>query len=221
MRYQIGVDEAGRGALAGPVCVGVVLMPEDFDWEAAFKTVTRRGLPRVRDSKQLTAQQRDILYEHISLHGRLKHAAAFVDASVIDAIGIVNAANEAAAVAIASLHISATRADVLLDAGLRVPTIWQQRSFVRGDETIPVIAFASVVAKVSRDRAMEELSSSYKTYQFDTHKGYGTLLHRKAIERFGLSDTHRVSFCSRLHIRPAGLSTPALDARLRNGPKSV
>ena len=202
MRYQIGVDEAGRGALAGPVCVGAVLMPEDFDWERAFKMVTRRGVPRLRDSKQLTAQQRDILYEHISTHGRLKHAAAFVEAHVIDAIGIVNAAHEAAALALTSLAVSHSRVEVLLDAGLRVPEKWQQRSFVRGDETIPVIALASIVAKVSRDRLMEELSSRYTPYALETHKGYGTLAHRRAISSSGLSEIHRASFCRGLRIGP-------------------
>ena len=200
MRYQIGVDEAGRGALAGPVCVGVVLMPEDFNWEAAFAMVTRRGVPRLRDSKQLSAQQRDILYEHISTHGRLKHAAAFVEAHVIDEIGIVNAAHEAAALALTSLAVSHSRVEVLLDAGLRVPEKWQQRSFVRGDETIPVIALASIVAKVSRDRLMEELSSRYAPYALETHKGYGTLMHRRIISRLGLSDIHRTSFCGRLRL---------------------
>lgn len=201
MEYLIGVDEAGRGALAGPVCVGAVLMPEDFDWKASFAMVTRRGEPRVRDSKQLTAQQREILYGHIDSHGRLKHAAAFVDASTIDSIGIVNATNEAAALALSSLGIRRLRVEVLLDAGLRVSNAWQQRSFVRGDETIPVIALASIVAKVSRDRAMEDLSSHYTPYHFEAHKGYGTLAHRRVISRSGLSDIHRVSFCRGLRIR--------------------
>ena len=202
MRYLIGVDEAGRGALAGPVCVGAVLMPEDFDWEEAFAKVTRRGAPRLRDSKQLSAQQREVLYEHVVSHGRLKHAAAFVDAHAIDSIGIVNAANEAASVALTELSISAGRVEVLLDAGLRVPSKWQQRSFVRGDETIPVIALASIVAKVSRDRTMEDLSSQYAPYHFEAHKGYGTLAHRRAISRAGLSEIHRTSFCRGLRIGP-------------------
>ena len=221
VRYVIGIDEAGRGALAGPVCVGAVLMPEDFDWTAAFALVTRRGEPKLRDSKKLSPQQREILYEHIIAHGRLKHAAAFVEAKVIDAIGIVNAANEAAALALSRLGIERTPAEVLLDAGLRVPSKWEQRSFVRGDETIPVIALASIVAKVSRDRVMEELSPQYSSYHFEVHKGYGTLAHRRAITRAGLSEVHRASFCRGLHIRPSGLSTPSLDARLRIDKKSV
>lgn len=200
MKFFVGIDEAGRGALAGPVCVGAVLMPEDFDWQAAFALVTRRGAPRLRDSKQLSAQQRDILYEHITTHGRLKHAAAFVDASSIDTIGIVNAAHEAAALAVRELDISPERVEVLLDAGLRAPSEWRQQSFVRGDETIPAIALASIVAKVSRDKRMEELAPNYSSYALDSHKGYGTLAHRQAISRSGLSDIHRATFCRGLRI---------------------
>jgi ribonuclease HII len=201
VRYFIGVDEAGRGALAGPVCVGAVLFPEDFNWQEAFALVTRRGVPRLRDSKQLSAQQRKILYEFITTSGRLKHAHAFVDAPVIDEIGIVTAAHEAAARAVAGLGIDHSRAEVLLDAGLRVPSRWEQRAIVRGDETVPAIAFASIIAKVTRDRLMEELAPSYTAYHFEEHKGYGTLQHRRAIIRTGLSELHRATFCKGLRIK--------------------
>lgn len=200
--FVIGIDEAGRGALAGPVSVGAVLMPADFDWREGFALVTKRGKPRVRDSKQLSPQQRDILFEYIASHGQLKHSHAFVEAETIDAIGIVNACFEAAAKAISALGISPSRVDVLLDAGLRVPSRWSQESFVRGDETIPAIAFASIIAKVARDRLMEEMSPTYDTYHFERHKGYGTSEHRRAIARVGLSLLHRASFCTRLHIGP-------------------
>lgn len=200
MQYVIGIDEAGRGALAGPVCVGAVLMPLDLDWREAFRLVTSRGRVRLRDSKQLSAQQRDILFEYITSHGRLKHAAAFSDAKTIDTIGIVNAVHEAASMAIGLLGVSPSKAHVLLDAGLKVPSAWKQESFVRGDENIPAIAFASIIAKVTRDRLMEKMSDSYSGYQLDEHKGYGTLEHRRAIRKVGLSDIHRVTFCSKLRI---------------------
>ncbi|RJR13113.1 ribonuclease HII [Candidatus Parcubacteria bacterium] len=200
VRYVIGIDEAGRGALAGPVSVGAVLAPEDFDWRELYTLVTKRGSVRLRDSKQLSPQQRDILYKEIITHGRLKHAHAFVEASVIDEIGIANAAREAAAKAIASLAISPHRVEVLLDAGLSVSEKWKQQSFIRGDEHIPAIALASIIAKVSRDRFMEDLSPLYGEYHFDEHKGYGTLAHRRAIRATGLSEVHRTTFCSRLRV---------------------
>ncbi len=194
MRYEIGIDEAGRGALAGPVCVGAVLMPEDFDWRSIFRSITKRGIPRLRDSKQLSAQQREILFALIEEHGGLRHSFALVAADTIDEIGIVNAAREASAIALGALGVSAGRAKVLLDAGLAVSQEWEQESFVRGDENIPAIAFASIVAKVSRDRFMEDLALSHAHYGFEKHKGYGTPEHLSAIHLHGMSAVHRKSF---------------------------
>lgn len=199
-RYVIGIDEAGRGALAGPVCVGAVLVPVDFAWQEAFALVTRRGEIKLRDSKKLSPQQRETLFAYITAHGRLRHAAAYADAKTIDAIGIVNAAHEAASSALKSLAASPERADVLLDAGLKVHGGWHQQSFVRGDETVPAIALASIIAKVSRDRLMEDIAPAYSVYGFEEHKGYGTLAHRRSIAARGLSDIHRVSFCSGLRV---------------------
>ena len=200
MNWLIGIDEAGRGALAGPVSVGAVLYPDDLDWKEAFALVTKRGKPKLRDSKQLTAQQRDILFDYITSHGRLRHASALVDAKIIDQIGIVNAANEAASLAIEQLGIRPSRVSVLLDAGLRVPEKWPQESFVRGDENIPAIAFASIIAKVTRDRFMEELATTHSAYHFDEHKGYATHVHRRAIQLSGLSELHRATFCTRIKV---------------------
>jgi ribonuclease HII len=85
---------------------------------------------------------------------------------------------------------------VLLDAGLKVPSKWEQESFVRGDENIPAISFASIIAKVTRDRHMEDLSLSYKNYGFEKHKGYGTDLHIASIRKYGISPVHRATFMS-------------------------
>ena len=199
VRWQIGIDEAGRGALAGPVCVGAVLYPLDFDWRNVFALITKRGEPKLRDSKQLSAQQRGILFEYIANSSRLRHASALVSAESIDAIGIVNAAYEAAAIAIAQLGVEPHEASVLLDAGLRAPQKWRQQSFVRGDETIPAISLASIVAKVTRDRHMEELGLEHTPYGFEGHKGYGTQAHMLAIRKFGmLPFIHRKTFLSSL-----------------------
>ena len=198
VNYVIGIDEAGRGALAGPVCVGAVLFPEDFNWKEAFALITKRGEPKLRDSKKLSAQQRDILFTYITEHGRLRHATGLVSADTIDSIGIVSAAHEATSLAIRGLGVTPTKTKVLLDAGLRAPSAWEQESFVRGDENIPAIAFASIVAKVTRDRFMEELAGRYEMYGFAQHKGYGTSFHMTALRHEGLSDIHRRSFCGGL-----------------------
>lgn len=195
VQWQIGIDEAGRGALAGPVCVGAVLYPVDFDWREGYSLITKRGLPKLRDSKQLSAQQRGVLYDYIASHARLRHAHAFVSAESIDTIGIVNAAHEAAAIAIGTFGIQSARVHVLCDAGLRVPAKWTQESFIKGDERFAAISFASIVAKVTRDRHMEELSESYRRYGFELHKGYGTDAHRLAIRKHGLVPfIHRKTF---------------------------
>lgn len=200
MAMYIGVDEAGRGALAGPVSVGVVMAAEDFDWRVAYALVTKRGEVKLRDSKKLSPEQRDTLYEFIIANTQLKHASALVPASQIDAIGIVPATLEAAAMAIASLGVASGSARVMLDAGLRVPDVWQQESFVRGDESIPVIALASIIAKVSRDRMMTKVGPMYAAYGLEGHKGYGTAAHLAAIREHGFSDIHRRSFCGALQM---------------------
>ena len=192
--YTIGVDEAGRGALAGPVCVGAVLMPESFDWREVFALITKRGEPKLRDSKQLSPTQRTVLYEYIVAHGSLKHAAGLVDARVIDEIGIAPATRRAALTAVQGLGVGTTNVKVLLDAGLALPEVWQQESFVRGDETIPVISLASMIAKVTRDRYMQGLAISHAGYGFEVHKGYGTSAHIQAIREKGVSAEHRRSF---------------------------
>ena len=194
MQYFIGVDEAGRGALAGPVCVGAVLYPEDFDWREAFQLITKRGEPKLRDSKKIPAPHRDTLFAYITGHARLKYAAGLVGSDVIDAIGIVPATNQAAALAISALEPTPPSVKVLLDAGLKAPSTWEQESFVRGDENIPAISFASIIAKVTRDRHMEELSAQYAHYGFDKHKGYGTSAHIAKIKEHGPSFQHRASF---------------------------
>jgi ribonuclease HII len=171
----------------------------DFDWRDVFSLITKKGEPKLRDSKQLSAQQRSILFEYIANAVRLRHASALVSAETIDAIGIVNAVCEAAAIAIAHFNVEPEKVRVLLDAGLRVPRVWSQESFIRGDETTPAIALASIIAKVTRDRYMEELALSHARYLFDEHKGYGTLAHRRLIRKYGsIPFIHRKSFLTTL-----------------------
>ena len=193
MEYVIGIDEAGRGALAGPICVGAVMMPKDFDWREVFALITKRGDPVLRDSKQLSAPQRTILYDYIVAHGTLKHSWAMVDARTIDTHGIAPAAR-AATLQAASVLAPQSDIPVMLDAGLTLPVGWQQESFVKGDETIPVISLASMIAKVARDRHMEALGATAPEYGFEVHKGYGTSAHMQAIRKLGMTPEHRRTF---------------------------
>lgn len=191
MRYIIGVDEAGRGPLAGPIAVAAVCMPIELNawqhWEA------------LADSKKLSEEKRAKWREQIGADGRLVSSVAMVSAPVIDREGITRAAALAAARAIARLARTPTNTHILLDAGLRAPETWQQEAFVRGDETIPAIALASIVAKTKRDAYMLRAAKRYPHYGFAQHKGYGTKAHQAAILKHGPCELHRRTFIKVSH----------------------
>ena len=216
MKYFIGIDEAGRGPLAGPVAVGTVRVSSDFDWSQ---------LEGVRDSKKLSEKAREKIFERVcklQQSGQLRFVVCTSSSAYIDSHGIAPAIKRALATALARLEVNPKECRVLLDGSLSAPADYiHQTTIIRGDDTEPIISLASIVAKVTRDRLMRRLAPKYPAYGFEVHKGYGTSFHRKTIERYGLSDIHRASFCTRLHIRPAGLSTPSLDARLRVGSNAV
>jgi ribonuclease HII len=177
--YVAGIDEAGRGALAGPVVAAAV--------------VCRPGvtMPNVDDSKRLTPAERDELY-HMIRQAALGVGVGFVDASVIDRVNIRQATLLAMQVAVQDL---ACQPDFLLiDGRDRVPAHQPQRVVVRGDETVGSIAAASIVAKVSRDRYMEILDSHFQGYGLAQHKGYGTVIHLRAIQQLGPTLVHRGTF---------------------------
>ena len=182
----IGIDEAGRGALAGPVSVGVVLLKKDIAWA---------DVPGLKDSKKLSAKKRDEWFAWIVAHADIAWAVGFSSAEIIDTDGIVPACNGAATRA--AHRVALPSVPILLDAGLKVLPYeaWDQSAIVRGDETEVAIALASIVAKVSRDRLMIELSKAHPSYGFEIHKGYGTQIHRDRIAKLGREPgVHRVSF---------------------------
>lgn len=185
----IGVDEAGRGPLAGPVAVGVVAVPPGFDILAEFLGVT--------DSKLLSGQKREKLFEELEFRaaqGDLNYSIQFSSHAYIDRFGITRAVRKAAWAGVRKLS-EPEQATVLLDGLLRAPKEYQQRTIIGGDLKVPLISLASIVAKVMRDRLMEDLSDRYPEYGFEQHKGYGTPEHQLAIRRFGLTDIHRVTYC--------------------------
>lgn len=192
-RFIIGIDEAGRGPLAGPVAVGAAMVGEDFDWSLV------RG---AKDSKQMTPNSREALYETMCAlreSGAIDFAVAFSSSKYIDTYGIVPAiksALERALVSITKDEPPSENCEVLLDGGLRAPERFaNQKTIIRGDASEPVISLASIAAKVERDRLMCSLSARYPAYGFEIHKGYGTAAHRKAIAAEGLSQVHRATFC--------------------------
>jgi ribonuclease HII len=189
-RYFIGIDEAGRGPLAGPVSVGAVLASARF-----------LGLPffsKIRDSKQLSAQKRRVIFDELQnaqKRGELFFAVTLIGARTIDARGINYAINKAIKQSLIKLPEHSAASLVLLDGGLKAPLHYKyQKTIIRGDEKEMLIALASIVAKVTRDNKMERLSRIHPQYQFEEHKGYGTDLHRKNIKKFGASPIHRKTF---------------------------
>lgn len=192
-RYIIGIDEAGRGPLAGPVAVGVVAAGVDFDW----------GLVEgVRDSKKLSEKKREKVFERVLELQRLsvlRFAVSISSSAYIDAYGIVPAIKRALNEALVRLEIAPNDCHVLLDGGLSAPAQYvHQETIIRGDDTEPIISLASIMAKVTRDRLMKRLSPKYPSYDFHVHKGYGTASHMSVIMRCGLSNIHRATFCSKI-----------------------
>jgi len=179
-----GMDEAGRGALAGPVAVGAVILPSSHPDLV-------RTLVGVRDSKQMTPLQREVLAPRIRAVA-LACAVAFASADEIDLLGISAATRLAATRA---LHSLGQPPDYLLTDYLLVPdTDIPQTSLVKGDQKNLSIAAASVLAKTSRDALMRELDTTYPGYGLARHKGYGTWQHRQALSRLKPSAIHRKSF---------------------------
>jgi ribonuclease HII len=184
-KYIAGLDEAGRGALAGPVCVGVVILPDDNP----LLTQTLNG---VRDSKQLSPRKRHQLKPLIKETARA-YGVGFSSADEIDTLGIVSATRLAASRALEMLSLFP---DFLLtDFRLELPELdVSQTALVKGDQRSLSIAAASILAKTARDEMMIELDAHYPEYGFSYHKGYGTLHHRSKITALGYSPIHRKSF---------------------------
>lgn len=180
-----GMDEAGRGALAGPVCVGAVILPHNHPH-------LLRALKGVHDSKQLTERQRDELILPIQELAHA-HGIGFASSVEIDQLGIVPATRLAASRALESMHCFPNY--LLTDFRLELPELdLPQSAIVKGDQRSLSIACASILAKTARDEYMRKAHEQFPEYRFANHKGYGTLLHRKKIEQFGHSPIHRKTF---------------------------
>ncbi|MDO8560708.1 MAG: ribonuclease HII [bacterium] len=183
----IGIDEVGRGALAGPVVVA--------GFAARGRFFPRNSnLGALRDSKKLTPKKREKWFEYFLSKPELRWEVSRVTPKIIDRVNISVAANMASLRVIKKLGLRGKGFFVYLDGGLRLPENIPHRSIIKGDEKIKVIAAASIMAKVTRDRAMRHLHKKDRRYRFDIHKGYGTELHRELIGRHGYSDNHRKTF---------------------------
>ena len=182
-----GCDEAGAGPLAGPVYAAAVVLPQDVD------------LPGLNDSKQLSAKQRDRLFDLIQERA-VEWSVASVDAEEIDKTDILSARMKAMQLAINGLKTPPNFAliDGNRDKGKSAAITTPHRCIVKGDSHSASIAAASILAKVSRDRFMVEIAAQYPEYAFERHKGYGTALHFERLREYGPSPIHRRTFLKNL-----------------------
>lgn len=179
-----GVDEAGRGPLAGPVCAAAVILPEGYE------------IPGLNDSKQLTDKKRRELFPIIKEQA-IAYGISMVDEKIIDEINILNATFQAMHEAIAQLE---PKPDLALIDGNRVTDFGvEAMAVVKGDAKDASIAAASILAKVTRDMYMEKMDQEYPQYGFAVHKGYGTRRHYDAIREYGMCPIHRQTFLKKFY----------------------
>lgn len=180
LKYIAGIDEAGRGPLAGPVVVGIAIMKPDSFIEG------------VNDSKKISEKKRELLYEQIT-NEAIDWSVGIVDQNEIDEINILNATKKALHMAITNLKIKPDR--ILVDALEHIDTCGiPYTSIIKGDAKVYSISAASIIAKVTRDRMMKEYDEIYPEYGFAGHKGYGTAKHIQAIKTYGPCPLHRKTF---------------------------
>jgi ribonuclease HII len=220
IKYIVGIDEVGRGPIAGPVAVCTFLIKDD-----SFLTGPTYGeLPKLRDSKKLSKKQREIWFNFLKKQkekGNCDYAVSFVSSENIDKFGIAKciqkALNESLKKVTSSGIVnsrvftpkgpyadensqSLTSFQIFLDGGLHAPVEYKnQETIIRGDELHPVISMASIMAKVARDRVMTNYALEYPEYGFENHAGYGTKAHYEAIKKHGQTPIHRKTF---IHITP-------------------
>ncbi|HZT35456.1 MAG TPA: ribonuclease HII [Nitrososphaera sp.] len=188
-QFVLGIDEAGRGPLAGPVAVGIVKVHAGFNIKKHFVGVA--------DSKKLSEAQREALYARILEFSRIQEltfTVLFASAALIDKKGITYAVQHSIYKGVKTIAPEPRGVQVLLDGLLHAPEEYSQETIIRGDASEPIISLASIAAKVERDRLMKRLAKQYPQYGFEKHKGYGTSAHYQAIKEFGLCDIHRKSW---------------------------
>lgn len=179
-----GVDEAGRGPLAGPVCAAAVILPRNID------------IAGLNDSKKLSEKSREKLYDEIC-EKAVSCGIAFASVEEIEQLNILNAAMLAMNRAIAQLEPQPELA--LIDGNRNSAIEVSSRCVIKGDAKCADIAAASILAKVTRDRYMLDMAEKYPEYHFERHKGYGTKLHYEALREYGPCEIHRPSFLRKMH----------------------
>ncbi len=194
MKFSAGIDEAGRGPLAGPVAVGVVVIPNNFDWKL---------IEGVGDSKKVTPKNREAIFrraKELKKEGKLDFVVIMGTAKEIDKKGIAVVIRGCIEKGIKKLKVKPNDCFVKLDGSLRAPSEFSQETIIKGDSKELIIGLASICAKETRDAYMKRISKKLPKYEFEIHKGYGTKAHRDKIATHGLSLEHRASYCQNVHL---------------------
>jgi len=196
-QYLIGIDEVGRGPLAGPVAVGACLIPV-----LKIKSLRAEGFfKNIRDSKKLSEKKREEWLgriKEIKTKGDLNYQVSFVSNKKIDEKGISYCLRLAIKNSLKKIKADPLKTMVLLDGGLKAPEEFtHQKTIIKGDEKEPIISLASIAAKVARDQKMVTYSNKFPQYDLHIHKGYGTALHCRKIHENGLSELHSIYYLAK------------------------
>ncbi len=190
----VGIDEAGRGPLAGPVAVGAVSISPSF---------SKKFFKGIKDSKQLTVEERELWFSlatEARKRGELDFKVSLVSEKIIDRHGISYALKLGIKRCLTGLGL-AEESQIFLDGALKAPPKFKhQLTVIKGDEKIPIISLASICAKVIRDRKMIKLSQKFPGFNFHINKGYGTRMHLSALQKYGSTELHRQSFLKHIDI---------------------
>jgi ribonuclease HII len=197
MKYVIGIDEVGRGPIAGPLVVCACALKSGTNVLSLFP----KG--ELRDSKKLSEKVRLAIVEKLQPlveTSEVVFGVGEISAREIDELGLSQAIKNALTIALKKVHDQAVPKDsfIFLDGSLHVDEKYQQETIIKGDEKIPEIALASIIAKVYRDTLMKKVSEAYPNYGFETHVGYGTKAHYDSIKKYGITPLHRKSFLTKI-----------------------
>lgn len=186
-RCIVGLDEVGRGAVAGPVVAAAVCLPSSF-----IDNNIPKAFKEVRDSKELNNRKREEIFETVKKNEKIDFGIGIISEEIIDKINILEATKSAMLQAINNL--SSQSDFLILDGNFKIDSKIKQISIIAGDQKIFSIALASIIAKVTRDKIMTDYHDLFPEYGFNQNKGYATLLHRQAINKYGNCLIHRKSF---------------------------
>lgn len=192
--FVAGIDEAGRGPIAGPVAVGIAVVKDRFDWSL---------IPGVTDSKKLSEKKRAAIFAQakaLKKEGLLDYEVVLMSAKQIDKMGVSKAIAAAIEKGCTKLNLDKKRTYIKLDGLLKAPDVFSQETIIKGDQKEKIIGLASICAKEIRDAYMIKVDKKFPEYGFAIHKGYGTKNHRMMVCEKGMSTEHRESYCQNRHL---------------------